>query len=96
MADGDKLEVVYFVRAGALPWDNEKSYGVGEIVAYNNAYFQSLQASTGVTPVVGVNWAAYEGFGQIAAGGSGVGTPLIPYASGATSMFEGWNDLLLV
>lgn len=97
---GTKLEVVYFVRGGARSWSSTVAYGKNEIVSYSDKYFKSDTASTGTAPVPGTPaspWPLYEGFGVVSGGGSGVGTPLIPYNQGNEfDMFQGWNDLYRV
>ena len=86
-ADGSHLSAVYFVRTGAPAWDSSKAYGIGEIVVYGGAYYQTVAASSaGTTPSSSSPWSDYVGFAWD--GSAGVGTPVIPYVSGTTSMFE--------
>lgn len=98
LAAATKLEVLYFVRAGALSWDETKRYGIGEIVSHEGAYYQAVATVTaGTTPSSSNPWSDYEGFGVASGGGSGVGTPLIPFNAGDRYDFmESWNDNMIV
>lgn len=90
-ADGAHLSVVYFVRAGAKSWSSSRAYGIGEIVVYNdNYYITDAAATAGTIPDGTTPWIAYTGFGWD--GSAGVGTPVVPYVSGETSMFESLNE----
>jgi hypothetical protein len=48
-------------RTFEQPWSGTETYGAGDAVLYEGAYWQSLQAgNTGQTPAEGTWWTAYE------------------------------------
>jgi hypothetical protein len=95
LAAGAHLSVIYAVRTGSRVWDSSVSYGIGEIVQYNSAYYISDAASTSSIPAGTSPWIAYAGFGWD--GAAGVGTPVVPYvAPGQTNMFESYNATQVV